>query len=251
MDKLKVAWLYPDFLELYGDRGNIIALKHRAIDLGLELEVDSFSIDEPFIAKEYDLVFLGGGADQDQSLFYNDLLKRKEDFIEGIEDDVVFLLICGGYQLFGEYYIDTNGQIIAGLGIFDFFTKPGEKRSIGYLSIESNIEGKRVILSGFENHRGRTMNVKNPLGEVLAGFGNNDEGKEEGFIYKHVIGTYLHGPLLPRNPELTDIILNWMCKRKEISIDFSKGSDMSFEREAKIQVLKEQNLNSYIDLVKP
>ena len=249
MGTLKIAWLYPDLLELYGDRGNILAFKHRAKELKLELKVDMYGIDEFFDAKEYDLVFLGGGADQDQSLFYNDLISRKDNFKEAIEGRVAFLLICGGYQLFGEYYLDSNGKRIDGLGIFDFHTTPGEKRSIGYLSIEADIEGSKMILTGFENHRGQTMNVSKPLGKVLAGFGNTTEGEYEGFIYRHAIGTYLHGPLLARNPELTDLFLSWMCEGKNINVDFSKVSEISLEKEAKKQVLKEQGLDSYIEYV--
>lgn len=249
MEALKIAWLYPDLLELYGDRGNILAFKHRAGELGLELEVNTYNIGEFFDALEYDLVFLGGGADQDQSLFYSDLISRRDNFKEAIENEVAFLLICGGYQLFGKYYIDSKGEKIEGLGIFDFYTLPGEKRSIGYLSLEADIYENKMILTGFENHRGQTMKVSSPLGRVLAGYGNTASGDYEGFIYKHTIGTYLHGPLLARNPELTDLFLSWMCQRKNIEADFSKGDKISLEKEAKKQILREQKLLSYINEV--
>ena len=250
MDVLKIAWLYPDLLELYGDRGNILAFRHRGTELGLDIKVDKFGVGEFFEAKAYDLVFLGGGADQDQSLFYNDLISRKIDFKEAMAAGTVFLLICGGYQLFGEYYLDSNGNKIDGLGIFKFYTIPGEKRSIGYLSIETEIEGQKMVLTGFENHRGQTIGVDTPLGKVLAGSGNMVGGGFEGFIDKHTIGTYLHGPLLARNPELTDLIIGWMCQRKNINADFSLGNSSSLEKEAKKQVLREQGLANYLDLVK-
>ena len=247
MKALKIAWLYPDLLELYGDRGNILAFKHRAKELDLELVVETYNIGEFFDALEYDLIFLGGGADQDQSLFYSDLISRRDNFKEAIEKEVAFLLICGGYQLFGKYYLDFKGEKIEGLGIFNFYTLPGEKRSIGYLSLEADIDGNKIILTGFENHRGQTFGVATPLGKVLAGYGNTVSGGFEGFIYKHAVGTYLHGPLLARNPELTDLFLGWMCKRKNIEADFSKVDKISLEKEAKKQILKEQKLLSYIE----
>ncbi|MGL4663101.1 MAG: type 1 glutamine amidotransferase [Culicoidibacterales bacterium] len=241
MDTLKVAWLYPDLLELYGDRGNILALQYRARELGVKVEVDHFSVGENFSPKEYDLVFLGGGADRDQSIFYDDLVSRRSQIIEAIEDDVAFLLICGGYQLFGKYYIDAHGEKLDGLGIFQFYSKAGEKRNIGYLTVECNIDGNEIYLSGFENHGGQTYDVSSPLGTVLSGAGNNTDEDGEGFLYKKVIGTYLHGPLLSRNPELTDIILGWMAKRHDMELDFSKG-DVTFEKMAKRQVMREQGL---------
>lgn len=238
---LKVAWLYPDLLELYGDRGNIIALQYRAKELGVELVVDHFSIGDVFSPKAYDLVFLGGGADRDQSIFYDDLVSRRDEIVEAIEDDVAFLLICGGYQLFGQHYIDANGEKLDGLGIFQFYSKAGETRNIGYLTIECEIDGKPMYVSGFENHGGQTYNVSQPFGKVLSGVGNNTEENGEGILYRHVIGTYIHGPLLSRNPELTDVLLSWMAQRHEIELDFTKG-DVSFEKSARRQVMTEQGL---------
>lgn len=238
---LKIAWLYPDLLELYGDRGNILALQYRARELGVSIEVDHFSIDEPFTPKDYDLVFLGGGADRDQSIFYDDLVSRRDAIVEAIEDDVAFLLICGGYQLFGKYYIDANGDKLDGLGLFQFYSKAGESRNIGYLTIECEIDGKKMYVSGFENHGGQTYNVSQPFGKVLSGAGNNLEDDGEGFVYRKVIGTYIHGPLLSRNPELTDVILSWMAARHDIKLDFTKG-DVTFEKNARRQVMHEQGL---------
>lgn len=240
-ETLKIAWLYPDLLELYGDRGNIIALQYRAKELGVDLEVDHFSIGEAFVPKEYDLVFLGGGADRDQSIFYDDLVSRKDDIIDAIEENVAFLLICGGYQLFGQYYIDASGDKLDGLGLFQFYSKAGEKRNIGYLTIECEIDGKQMYVTGFENHGGQTYDVSKPFGKVLSGAGNNTDDDGEGFIYKRVIGTYIHGPLLSRNPELTDLILGWMAERHGLELDFSKG-DVTFEKSARRQVMKEQGL---------
>lgn len=247
MDVLKIAWLYPDLLELYGDRGNILAFKYRAWELDLDLKVDIYNVCEFFDALEYDLIFLGGGADQDQALFYNDLIERKDNFKKAIENEVALLLICGGYQLFGKYYLDSNGKKIEGLGIFDFYTLPGEKRSIGYISLEADIYGNKMILTGFENHRGQTLGVERPLGKILSGYGNTVSGDFEGFIYKHTIGTYLHGPLLTRNLELIDLFLKWMCQRRNIEVDFSKGSKISLEKEAKKQILREQRLFNCIN----
>lgn len=241
MEALKIAWLYPDLLELYGDRGNILALIYRGRELGIDIQVDHFSVGDTFSPKAYDLVFLGGGADRDQSIFYDDLVTRRSQIIEAIEDDVVFLLICGGYQLFGQYYIDAAGEKLDGLGIFQFYSKAGTKRNIGYLTVECQIDNQVVYLSGFENHGGQTYDVSTPLGVVLSGAGNNVDENKEGFLYKKVIGTYLHGPLLSRNPELTDIILGWMAKRHDIKLDFTQG-DVSFEKMAKRQVMREQGL---------
>lgn len=241
METLKVAWLYPDLLELYGDRGNILALQYRAKELGVALEVDHFSIGEDFSPKAYDLVFLGGGADRDQSIFYDDLVNRREEIIEAIEDEVAFLLICGGYQLFGQYYIDAHDEKLDGLGIFPFYSKAGSTRNIGYLTVECQIDSKKMYLSGFENHGGQTYNVTTPLGNVLSGAGNNVDENGEGFLYKKVIGTYLHGPLLSRNPELTDVLLGWMASRHGMQLDFTQG-DTTFEKNAKRQVMREQGL---------
>ena len=218
MDKLKILYLYPDLLELYGDFGNIQILKYRLEKRGYIAIVESYSIgDPPPDFTEYDLVFAGGGADFEQNILSKDLIKYKENIKEAIDSGVFFLLICGAYQLFGKYYKDVKGNILPGLEIFDYYTEAIEnsrKRCIGNIIIEANLNGKKTKIIGFENHGGQTYDIKNPFGNVILGNGNKFGDSEEGFFKNNVIATYLHGPLLSKNPELADYIIKQCLKNK-------------------------------------
>lgn len=207
--KLTICWMYHDIMNLYGDRGNIAVLEKRCHDRHIDTEVIYCDMGCEYDVSEADIIFLGGGADKEQGILMNDLLKRKNDLQRAMEKGAVFLLICGGYQLFGKYYIDANEQRIEGLNFFDYYTISGkrEERCIGNVEIECMLDGQAVRIAGFENHGGQTHGVKTPLGKVIYGKGNNMNDKEEGFYNGQVIGTYLHGPLLPRNPELADLII--------------------------------------------
>lgn len=218
MKELNILYLYPDILELYGDFGNIQVLKYRLEKRGIKVNVTPYSIgDEAPDFTKFDLVFSGGGADQEQGILSEDLIKYKDNIKEAINNGVFFLLICGSYQLFGKYYKDADGNIIPGLEIYDYYTEAIEdrqKRCIGNIVINTNLNGKETKIIGFENHGGQTFNISNPLGDVLFGNGNKFGDSKEGFMQENVIATYLHGPLLSKNPELTDYIIKYCLDRK-------------------------------------
>ena len=220
----KILYLYPDLLDLYGDSGNIEVLKYRLEKRGIKCQVDTYSIleDKPDFS-DYNLIFMGGGADREQSILADDLAKCKDDIIKAINDGVFVLLICGGFQLFGKYYKDADGEIIDGLGIFDYYTVSGGKRNrnIGNIIIESNIDGEDYKIIGFENHGGITYDIDSSFGKILYKNPNNTYDFE-GFMLDNVIGTYLHGPLLSKNPKLADYIIKvgLKCKnKKEIELE--------------------------------
>ena len=195
---------------------------------------------------DYDLVFAGGGADQEQSILANDLIKYKENIKTAIENGVFFLLICGAYQLFGKYYKGVEGNIIPGLEIFDYYTEAIEdrkKRCIGNIVINTNLDGKDTKIIGFENHGGQTFNVDTPFGDVLFGNGNKFGDFKEGFSKKNVIATYLHGPLLSKNPELADYIIKYCMERKYKENIILQTLDDEFESKCRLQLL-DRFLNS-------
>ena len=212
----KILYLYPDLLDLYGDSGNIEVLKYRLKKRKIKCIVDTYSIlDEKPNFSEYNLIFMGGGADKEQHILSNDLVKYKKDLIEAIKNGTFVLLICGGYQLFGKYYKDALGNVIEGLGIFDYYTIASpKKRCIGNIIINTKINNTYTKIIGFENHGGITYNVSYPFGKILYKNKNN-KSKFEGFMEKNVIGTYLHGPLLSKNPTLADYIIKTGLENKE------------------------------------
>lgn len=214
--KLTIGWLYPQLMSTYGDRGNIIVLKKRCEWRGIEVE--TLNLDVGFTAeglKKCDLLFMGGAQDRQQKIVSIDIKNKSKLLSELIENRVPGLYICGAYQLLGKYYKEADGTIIKGLGIFDLYTEnPREdvRRLIGNVIIESDL-GKMI---GFENHGGRTYlgdDIK-PLGKVIKGFGNNGKDKTEGAIYKNSFGSYLHGPILPKNPKLADLLIKLALEKK-------------------------------------
>ena len=218
MKEIKILYLYPDMLELYGDYGNIQVLKYRIESRGFKAIIDTYSIgDEVPHFSDYDIVFAGGGADNEQSILAEDLIKYKANIKEAVQNGVFFLLICGAYQLFGKYYKGVEGNIIPGLEIFDYYTEANpdrKQRCIGNIVIDVNLGNLSTKVIGFENHGGQTFDISNPFGKVLFGNGNKFGDTEEGFFGKNVIATYLHGPLLSKNPELTDYIIKYCLDRK-------------------------------------
>lgn len=176
MKELKILYLYPDILELYGDYGNIQVLRYRLEQRGFKAVVEPYSIgDTPPDFKSYDLVFAGGGADQEQGILAQDLIKYKNSIQEAIDAGTFFLLICGAYQLFGKYYKGVEGDIIPGLEIFDYYTEAihdRKQRCIGNIVIEAELNGKKTKIIGFENHGGQTFDITTPFGNVLLGNGN-------------------------------------------------------------------------------
>ncbi len=211
--KINIAHLYPDLLNLYGDRGNIASLVKRLEWRGIEAEVREYTIEEEVDFSQADIVFLGGGSDREQLLVCNSLMRLKKPFSEYVENGGAVLAVCGGYQLLGHYY-QMNGERVEGLGILDIYTESGKGRLIGNIGIKTDFSETPVV--GFENHGGRTyIGSHQPLGEVIFGYGNNDIDKKEGVIYKNTVGTYLHGPVLPKNPQLCDRILSAALKNKD------------------------------------
>lgn len=207
---VRVAHLYPDYLNIYADRGNIAVLTRRAALRGHELTVVPVGIGDPFAPSAYDLVYIGGGQDREQALIAPDLAARGERIHEAVEHGSALLAVCGGYQLLGRGYRGRDGSWMPGVGLFPLETIAGDTRMIGDVLLECELEpGLRRTVAGFENHAGRTvLDVDaEPLGRVVAGFGNDGASGFEGCRVARAIGTYLHGPLLPRNPWLADWLL--------------------------------------------
>ncbi|NEW05852.1 glutamine amidotransferase [Paenibacillus sp. SYP-B3998] len=202
---------FPDRLNLYGDRGNVIAFQKRCEWRGIQLEVVNIKSTNSINLSQVDLLFIGGGSDREQGLVTHELLKIKKEFKSCIEDGVGCLAICGGYQLLGNYYVTSEGNKYMGLDICDFYSVGQKNRMVGNIAIESKDFGN---ILGFENHSGRTYHPYESLGKVIKGFGNNGNDGTEGLYYKNVIGTYLHGPLLPKNPALADQIISSAIERK-------------------------------------
>ena len=201
--------LYPEYLNIYADRGNIAVFARRAAWRGHELEVEAIGVGQDVRPGDHDLYYVGGGQDREQALIAPDLA-GKPGLVEAIEGGAALLAVCGGYQLLGRFYRDRNGAELPGVGLFPHHTIAGERRMIGDVLLECELEpGRARTLAGFENHAGRTMlgEGAEPLGRVVAGFGNDGESGFEGCRVGRAIGTYLHGPLLPRNPWLADWLL--------------------------------------------
>ncbi|MFO7951392.1 MAG: glutamine amidotransferase [Bacillota bacterium] len=209
MRTINVYHLYPGHLNLYGDRGNMLALSRRACWRGINMEIIPVNPGEKINFTWCDLLFMGGGQDSDQKLVAEDLKKRSKEMSQAIEEGMAIFAVCGSYQLLGHYYITAQGEKIAGLDIVDIYTDSGQGRLIGNAIIDCYLWDPPRTLVGFENHAGRTYLGPEiqALGRLIKGFGNNGSDKTEGAVYKNVIGTYLHGALLPKNPWLTDYLL--------------------------------------------
>lgn len=215
--KITIGYLYGDLMNIYGDTGNIIALKKRAQWRGIDVEVKNISVGDKLKKGAVDIFFFGGGQDQAQSIVASDLESSGKGKIikSEVERGVPLLSICGGYQLLGEYYKPHKGPKLKGIGLFPAYTLASYDRMIGNLVIGSMFG----TLVGFENHSGKTYLKKEaiPLGMVVKGFGNNGKEKTEGCIYKNAIGCYMHGSLLPKDPKLAD----WLLK-KALEVKYKK-----------------------------
>jgi CobQ-like glutamine amidotransferase family enzyme len=205
--RIRVGHLYPDYLNIYADRGNIAVLSQRARRRGHELDVTAIGMRDPVPVGEIDLFYVGGGQDREQALVAQDLAGKAEALREAVERDAAFLAVCGGYQLLGRRYHDVAGVDLPGIGLLPLETVAGDRRMIGDVLLECAWAGQ--TLAGFENHAGRTQldEGAEPLGQVVHGFGNDGRSGFEGCRYRRVYGTYLHGPLLPRNPWFADRLL--------------------------------------------
>ena len=208
--RIRVGHLYPDYLNIYADRGNIAVLSRRASRRGHELDVTAVSLGDELVPGAHDLLYVGGGQDREQALVAPDLAAKAEAIKEAVESGVAVLAVCGGYQLLGRGYFGRDDVDMPGVGLFPHETLAGTRRMIGDVLLDCELEpGLRRTLAGFENHLGRTRldPGATPLGRVVAGFGNDGDSGYEGCRVGRAVGTYLHGPLLPRNPWLADWLL--------------------------------------------
>jgi CobQ-like glutamine amidotransferase family enzyme len=215
--ELRLVALYPDQMNIYADRGNILFLKRRCEWRGIAFSYQAAGPGDALDAAAHDLVYLGGGQDRDQRIVAGDLVSAKRGpLAEAVDDGAVVLAVCGGYQLLGHSY-QLGDERIAGLGLADFETvrEPGP-RLIGNVEIEVDLEGAPQRIAGFENHGGRTYlgGGAQPLGRVIRGFGNNGKDGHEGVRRANMIGTYLHGPLLPKNAWLADRLIALALARR-------------------------------------
>lgn len=210
--KVRIAWLYPEYMNLYGDRGNVIVLEQRSRWHGLDPVTTQITLGQQVDFRQFDLLMMGGGQDREQGLIAEDFLKVKGNSLgEAIHDGLPVLAVCGGYQMLGRHFKTHKGEVLKYTGILDLWTEGSDERLIGNAVVESEILGDTRTIVGFENHSGKTYlgSGLKPLGRVVRGHGNNGKDKLEGVLFKHCIGTYLHGSILPKNPHLAD----WLIAR--------------------------------------
>ena len=211
--KITIAHLYPDMLNLYGDSGNIAVLKHRLEARGIDADVKTYAIDDDIDFENTDIIFIGGGGEREQLAVAKRLNELSDEMKTYAENGGVILAVCGGFEVLGKYY-KTYDSTVECAGVLDIATEYSDKKIVGNAVIKSDILGTTIV--GFENHSGKTYIGENstPFGMVIRGFGNNGEDKKEGIIFKNIIGTNLHGPLLPKNPEIADLIIERALERK-------------------------------------
>lgn len=234
---IRIGHLYPDMLNLYGDRGNIIVLAGRMRARGIDVQTDAITMGRRFNADDYDILFIGGGQDFEQDVLLDDLKKGKDvEISKAIQYGVPLLAICGGYQMLGKYYKTYDGKMLEYMGALDFYTQGRKDRMIGNYAYKTK-EGIEIV--GFENHSGRTYLGKDvePLGMVIKGYGNNGEDGTEGVRFKNTFGTYSHGPVLPKNPQLADLIISKALENKYGRAELAPLDD-TLENKAKQQVMK-------------
>lgn len=229
--EIQIVHLYPDLLNLYGDKGNIACMKKRLAWRGIDVTVtECTNRDHSMDLGRADIIFVGGGSDREQEIVCSLLLKKKQELSDYVESGGTLVAVCGGYQLLGKYYQTADAKI-EGLGILDIATDAGDTRLIGNVVLKSDLFSQPIV--GFENHAGRThIGSHTPLGKVVYGHGNTGESGYEGVVYKNVIATYLHGPLLPKNPMLCDDILTRALKRKYPDFEGLSPLDDRLEHQA-------------------
>lgn len=210
---LRIAHLYPELLNLYGDGGNILVLRKRLAWRGIGCEVREVHVDDCPSFADVDIVFIGGGSDREQRIVCEHLLAERDELAAFVEDGGVLAAVCGGYQLLGHSYL-MGDEEVEGLSLVDLYTDRGTPRLIGNIAIESRISPQPIV--GYENHGGRTHLGEGveSLGRVVHGRGNDGESGYEGCLYKNVVGTYIHGPLLPKNPGVADYLIARALERR-------------------------------------
>ena len=230
---LKIYHLYPDLLNLYGDRGNVLCLRRRLEWRGLGVSVTEVPVGAAYSLAGADLIFIGGGQDFEQEALLEDLHRGKDASLRSaVADGVTVLAICGGYQMLGQYYETHEGVRCDFVGAVDLRTVGGKERMIGNYLFRCGAESGGMEVVGFENHSGRTYLGEGvqPLGRVLKGYGNNGEDGTEGVRFRNVFGTYSHGPLLPKNPALCDEILKTALARKYGTADLAPLDNTAEQR---------------------
>lgn len=213
--QLNIAHLYPELLNIYGDKGNVTAVSQRCLWRNIQVNIQEINPGDEIDPDKYDFYFIGGGQDQQQIMVASELQRQANNLREAADNRAVFLAICGGYQLLGHYYKPHDGDKIPGISVLDAYTIAGNTRYIGNVTVKSDFPGVDTLV-GFENHSGLTYleGDTKPLGTVQVGNGNNGKDKTEGAVYKNVFGTYLHGSLLPKNPSFTDYLITLALKRR-------------------------------------
>ncbi|MFP5451586.1 MAG: type 1 glutamine amidotransferase [Thermoleophilia bacterium] len=233
---VRLGHLYPAEMNIYADRGNIAVFARRLAWRGMALEVTPLGIGDRVSPGAHDLFYLGGGQDRDQVIVARDLAATKADALHAaVDDGAAMLCVCGGFQLAGHGYTGVDGGRMPGIGLLDLDTVAGPTRLIGDLVIDAELDGQTCRVVGFENHAGRTHlgPGARPLGRVVHGHGNNDEDGFEGGVQRRVIGTYLHGPLLPKNPWVADRLLAWALDHRTGSPVALTHLDDSLEERAR------------------
>ncbi len=210
--QISFAHIYPKLLNLYGDIGNVLTIKNRCEWRGIDFLFEEINIEDNFTS--HDMYFIGGGQDRQQIDVAVKLQENKDFLIQERDNNAVFLSICGGYQLLGEYYQAQNGERLQGISLLDAYTIAGSKRFIGNVTTKTNFLMPKTLV-GFENHSGRTYlrGLTNPISTIEVGNGNNGEDKTEGARFKNVFGTYLHGSFLPKNPHFADFLIELALKK--------------------------------------
>lgn len=235
--QLTLYHFFPNHLSLYGDRGNVFALKKRCEWRNINLEIIKVDTINKLNLSDADILYIGGGSNREQKIAATELVKGKNEIKAAIEDGVSCLAICAGYQLMGSYYETSEGESIKGINLLDFYTKGEKVRLVQNIVISSNNE----LIFGFENHSGRTYHNYEPFGQVIRGFGNNGKDKTEGIRYKNLIGTYLHGPLLPKNPFIADEIISKALERRYSTRGVMDNLNDSLELMAREKLLNQLN----------
>ncbi len=205
--------LYPEIMNIYGDRGNVLYFKYRASMYGVNLKIENVSLENSFNLNNVDIIFMGGGQDAEQALIYDDFIKNKKNILkEALDGHKIMLAICGSYQLLCDYYKPSDNKIIKGLSLFKGYTEAKSPRLIGNIAAKFD----DTVAVGFENHGGRTYLEKDqePFATVLRGFGNNGEDKTEGARTNNFFGTYLHGSFLPKNFAFCDYLIDIALKNR-------------------------------------
>ncbi len=232
--ELNICHLYPDILNLYGDQGNIICMKKRLERRGIKANITELSIGENANFSDFDLFFIGGGQDFEQEILLADLENGKSAEIKSaVADEKVFLAICGGYQMLGNYYLTHDGKQCDFIGALDLHTVGEKDRLIGNMMFELTEENGGGMVVGFENHSGRTYLDGDvmPLGTIIRGHGNNGHDDSEGARFKNTFGSYSHGPILPKNPNFADFLLKTALNRRYGDIILDELADI-FEQKA-------------------